>query len=162
MGSFWMGGGHRGFARRHISKGDGVYDKHRIWLDINSKEIQSLMELICTFKPSHPFSLSHISFSRKLFKTQTIYYGFVWCHVRLPSTEESLLPFVGFGILIPPAPHHDYGCRHLSSTPADGIFVWKSPVQMDYSCQGLLLAYGIDTSLPTHSSSGMRATFWHG
>lgn len=49
---------------------------------------------------------------------------------------------------------------HLSSTLADSFFVRKLPVQMDYSCQGLLLVYDIDTSLPTHSALGMWDTLW--
>lgn len=68
-------------------------------------------------------------------------------------------PLVCSGILI--FPHHDYGYMHINSTLTDSFFVRKPPVQMDYSCQGLLLEYDIDTSLPTHSSLGMWATLWH-
>lgn len=84
--------GRRTLACRHQSNGDWESDKYRIQLDINSKEIQSLMELICTLKLSFHLSLSCISFSRKLFRIWTIYYGFVQCHIHWPSIGISLSP----------------------------------------------------------------------
>lgn len=111
-----MGGEHRGVTRRCQSSGDKESYKYRMWLGIQSKQFQSLMELICTFKTFPLISLW--AFYRGIF---------IAFYCALGSSSH---PIISMGIW------------HLSSTLADSFFVRKFPVQMDYSHQGLLLVCG--------------------